>query len=157
MVMLQSQCQKRFFQSGARNLNPGDSRVSRQQFAKNGLSRSRPDFQRIAIPANVVYPRQAAHGFDIERAHAANPAPGGAGLDLSRCSFGDNLSAIYHHDAVGKGVRFFEVMSREENGFTPRNQLANLISQHTPGFNVESDRGFVEKQNVGVAAESQRE
>ena len=60
-------------------------------------------------------------------------------------------------DAVGQRVGFLQVMSGEQNGFAAVDHAANFVPQHAARFYVEADGGFVEKKQVGIAADGERE
>ena len=70
---------------------------------------------------------------------------------------GNDFALIDDGDAVGERVGFLQVMGGEQDGLAAVDHSANFVPQHAARFHVETDRGLVEKKQVGIAANGQRE
>ncbi len=111
-------------------------------------------------PAPVVEPRllsgnrrqQLAGGIapfilDVELHHV----PTYLGLQLVGGALGDEPALVDHPDAVGETVRLLQVLSGEQQGRPPRNQLADQVPQVDTAAGIDAGGGLVEEQHGGLA------
>ena len=48
-------------------------------------------------------------------------------------------------------------MGGEQDGLSPRRQLAHLLPHRPPRLDIHAERGFIETDEVGIAAQRERE
>ena len=98
-----------------------------------------------------------AQGGDAEAGDTANALAPGFGFDFIGCSLRDNLTLTDHGHAIGKSIGLLQVVGGEQDSLAPFDHAANLVPEHAARFHIETHRRLVEKQQIGIAADGERE
>ena len=102
-------------------------------------------------------PGSAARSASGEAGAATDALAEDARLDLGRRTLGDDAPAVQEDDAVGERVRLLQVVGGEENGAAAGGARTDLRPERAPRLDVEPHGRLVEKEQVGIAAQSEGE
>src|SRR5260370_11414145 len=78
-------------------------------------------------------------------------------FDLIRRAIGDNLPMVDDDDALGQGIGFFQVVGSQNDRFTLRDLVMDLLPEVAARLHIESRGGFVEKEHVWIADKGEGE
>src|ERR1700674_673991 len=147
--------QECFFQTRGRDFQSRKCRIVTEQRANHSFRFRGMDFDRFAILFGRGYARNSKDAGNAQRRDTADSLAAGLRFDLCRGAFGDNLALMDYGDAVGEGVGLLKIVSCQQDGFSAINQAADFPPQRTTGFYIKPDSGFIEKQQIRIAADSQ--
>ena len=92
----------------------------------------------------------------MARNASSKPVVWGLSFDLRRGAFRRDAAAVDYGDAMRQRVSILQIMRGQQDAAAARHEAANAGPQSAARFHVEPDSRFVEKQNIGVAADGQR-
>src|SRR6202521_3719363 len=78
-------------------------------------------------------------------------------LDLLRTRVGDQEAAIDDDDPFRQLVRLFEVVRGQQNRLALLGEIADALQKEPAGLDVHADSWFVEKDDLGIAGDGERE
>src|ERR1051325_10917188 len=134
------------------------SRTSRETGSsiRNTASFSRVSETPLWFPSNkrgtLCYLLHRLPGFfhDGEKCifEAARCAPS---FDLRGRSFRHDASLIDHDDPVRERIGFIQIVGGQQHAAAAGRESANACPEGAPGFDVQSNCGLIEEEQVGVA------
>src|ERR1700730_6191687 len=151
------QSQEGFFQAGAGDLQTREQWVECEQLPNNGLRFAGVNLDCLAIRPHFNNTWNLTQTGQADPGNAADALATGLRLDFRRRTFGDDLAPVDDRDAIGQRVGLLKVVRGEQNGLAPLHHAPDLVPQHSPTLYVETDCGLVEKHEIGITADRQRE
>ena len=65
------------------------------------------------------------------------------------------FSLVENHDTVSHLIGFFEIVRGQQDGFAVGTESANLRPDAAARFDIETGCGFIQKEQIGIAANRQ--
>src|SRR5437764_339795 len=81
----------------------------------------------------------------------------GARAELLRCPLHENPPVLDDRHPVGQRLRLVEVVGREQHGLAELLERADRLPGVAPGRRVETSRGLVEEDQLGIADQRERQ